>query len=88
MMPMLQILWFAAKFLILAVAVISIALFVSLLIRQLNPDGLRVRRSTRTRHVETPIAREYTGKDWPAWERNLEFGRYRALVRKLEELGQ
>lgn len=70
------------------IAVVAILAFLYWLIRELGADALRVRRSARTRQVETPIAREYTGKDWPAWERNLDLGRYRALARKLEDLGE
>lgn len=73
---------------VVSAAIIALVLYCSLLCREWHLD-IRARRSRQgTLLLNQPIVREYTGKDHPAWQRQLEFAQGRALAAKLRMLGE
>lgn len=73
---------------VVSFAIVALFLFAGFMWREWQLD-LRAKRSARGRLLsDPPIAREYTTKDYPAWERRFEYARGRALAAKLRELGQ
>jgi len=76
-----------AKLILGCIGLILFVIFGSYLIRELLADR-RLRRQSRTVTQVAPRRREYTGLDWPAWQRDTTPGNVQRLRAQLRELGE